>query len=225
MVLMRTDLCDVVTALDLSRTIFRRIKLNYVWATLYNLVGVPVAMGVLLPWGIMLHPMMAGAAMAFSSVSVVCSSLLLKFYRKPVCQAPSMGDQFSAKTMTLDDDVVRLSMEDSLDFSGAHSSGKNGSKSGNPVLRLFTHHDYLKVNTDDNHSPDTHSPSPDIELLPSKRSDHEKSRRFSRPLVTPMSASSSTTAYTLHTPSSAVPFIPEKGQNYSLIMDIDEDSK
>ncbi|RKP37542.1 HAD-like domain-containing protein, partial [Dimargaris cristalligena] len=83
MVLMRADLCDVVTALDLSRTIFRRIKYNLVWATVYNIIGLPLAMGFLLPWGIMLPPMLAGAAMAFSSVSVVCSSLLLKLYRRP----------------------------------------------------------------------------------------------------------------------------------------------
>ena len=82
-VLMRTDLLDVPMALDLCETIFRRIRINYLWATMYNLVMVPLAMGVFLPWGLRLHPMMAGAAMACSSVSVVCSSLLLKTWHRP----------------------------------------------------------------------------------------------------------------------------------------------
>jgi hypothetical protein len=84
-VLMRADLTDVVTAIDLSRTILNRIYFNFFWATIYNLVGIPVAMGCLLPWGIMLKPVWAAAAMAFSSVSVVCSSLLLRTYRRPRC--------------------------------------------------------------------------------------------------------------------------------------------
>ena len=85
-VLMRPeDLLSVPASLSLSRTIFNRIKLNLLWACLYNIIGLPFAMGfgLILPGHIMLHPMAAGAAMAASSVSVVTSSLLLKFWSRP----------------------------------------------------------------------------------------------------------------------------------------------
>jgi len=83
-VIMRPQsLLDVPASLHLARTIFRRIKLNLWWACMYNVVGIPFAMGFFLPFGLHLHPMAAGAAMAASSVSVVCSSLLLKFWRRP----------------------------------------------------------------------------------------------------------------------------------------------
>jgi P-type Cu+ transporter len=83
-VLMRNDLEDVLTAIDLSRTTFNRIRLNYVWAMGYNVLMVPIAAGVFFPLTHMqLPPWMAGGAMAFSSVSVVCSSLLLRYYRRP----------------------------------------------------------------------------------------------------------------------------------------------
>ena len=83
-VLMRPeDLLDIPASLHLSRTIFTRIRLNLAWACLYNAVGLPFAMGFFLPWGLTLHPLAAGAAMACSSVSVVGSSLLLKFWKRP----------------------------------------------------------------------------------------------------------------------------------------------
>ncbi|KAH7923971.1 heavy metal translocatin [Leucogyrophana mollusca] len=82
-VLMRSDLLDVVAALHLSRSIFATIRRNLVWACIYNVLGIPLAMGFFLPLGLYMHPMMAGAAMASSSVSVVTSSLMLKWWTRP----------------------------------------------------------------------------------------------------------------------------------------------
>ncbi|CAG8958352.1 hypothetical protein HYFRA_00011029 [Hymenoscyphus fraxineus] len=83
-VLMRpNDLMDIPASIQLARSIFNRIKLNLIWACGYNVVGLPFAMGIFLPFGYHLHPMAAGAAMATSSVSVVASSLLLKFWKRP----------------------------------------------------------------------------------------------------------------------------------------------
>lgn len=93
MVLMRGDLTSVVGAVDLCRTIFKRIRLNFLWACVYNILGVPFAMGVFLPWGYHLHPMLAGLLMAFSSVSVVASSLMLKWWRKPRVTDPTEEEQ------------------------------------------------------------------------------------------------------------------------------------
>jgi len=77
--LVRGDLRGVVAAVDLSRRTIRIIKENLVWAFGYNVVLIPVAAGALYPiWGILLSPILAGAAMAFSSVSVVTNSLRLK---------------------------------------------------------------------------------------------------------------------------------------------------
>lgn len=79
MTLMRGDLPGVVTALALSRHTIRIIKQNLFWAFIYNVIGIPLAAGVLYPaFHILLHPMFAALAMAFSSVSVVANSLRLR---------------------------------------------------------------------------------------------------------------------------------------------------
>ena len=81
-ILMKDDLRDVVTAIDLSGYTIRKIKQNLFWAFFYNVVGIPVAAGILFPFfGFLLNPMIAAAAMAFSSVSVVSNSLLMKNYK------------------------------------------------------------------------------------------------------------------------------------------------
>ncbi|XP_074572006.1 copper-transporting ATPase HMA5-like [Curcuma longa] len=83
-VLMKSNLEDVITAIDLSRKTFFRIRMNYIWALGYNILGIPIAAGVVFPFtGFRLPPWIAGAAMAASSVSVVCCSLLLKNYKRP----------------------------------------------------------------------------------------------------------------------------------------------
>ena len=93
-VLMRpNDLMDIPAALHLARSIFSRIKLNLGWACAYNAIGLPFAMGMFLPFGLHLHPMAAGAAMASSSVSVVVSSLLLKLWKRPAYMDEALYDE------------------------------------------------------------------------------------------------------------------------------------
>jgi Cu+-exporting ATPase len=77
-VLMRNTLNDVFHAIKLSKATMNKIKQNLFWALIYNVIGIPIAAGVLYPFfGILLSPMIAGGAMALSSVSVVTNSLLL----------------------------------------------------------------------------------------------------------------------------------------------------
>ncbi|WP_295729260.1 copper-translocating P-type ATPase [uncultured Limosilactobacillus sp.] len=77
MVLVQNDLYGVVRALKISRKTFQRIKLNLFWSLVYNVIGIPVAAGLFVTAGVTLSPELAALAMAFSSVSVVTSSLML----------------------------------------------------------------------------------------------------------------------------------------------------
>jgi P-type Cu+ transporter len=78
-VLMRGDLRAAAQAVALSRRTMRTMKQNLFWAFIYNVIGIPVAAGVLYPaFGLLLSPILASAAMAFSSVSVVTNSLRLR---------------------------------------------------------------------------------------------------------------------------------------------------
>ena len=83
-VLMNSNLKDVVLALDISKIALRRIKINFFWAFVYNITLIPLAAGAFYVWlGWRLAPIFAGTAMALSSICVVLSSLLLKCYRPP----------------------------------------------------------------------------------------------------------------------------------------------
>ncbi len=81
-VLMRSDLLDAVRAISIGRATLAKIKQNLFWALFYNILGIPVAAGLLSGYGITLKPEYAGLAMALSSVSVVLNSLLLKRIEK-----------------------------------------------------------------------------------------------------------------------------------------------
>jgi len=126
-VLMKNDLRDVITGIDLSSKTFQRIIINFVWACVFNVLGsfsfrlitpnnnltesiskgIPLAAGVFYPLKIQLPPMFAGLAMALSSVFVVTSSLyLLVFYRKP--HVPLDGETISKSPFAFLSDFIYL---------------------------------------------------------------------------------------------------------------------
>lgn len=80
-VIIRNDLNDVVTAIELSKETMGKIKQNMFFALFYNVIGIPIAARVFVSLGLVLKPELAGLAMAFSSISVVSNSLLLKYFR------------------------------------------------------------------------------------------------------------------------------------------------
>jgi Cu+-exporting ATPase len=95
--LMSGDLRGLVTAIALSRATMRNIRQNLFWAFAYNVVLIPVAMGALYPFtGVLLDPILAGAAMALSSVTVVSNALRLRQFRAPRVGPMTPGDPLSA---------------------------------------------------------------------------------------------------------------------------------
>ena len=81
-VLMKSDLLDVATAIRLSKAVIRNIRQNLFWAFFYNVIGIPVAAGIFyLSWGLKLNPMIGAAAMSLSSLCVVSNALRLKFFQ------------------------------------------------------------------------------------------------------------------------------------------------
>lgn len=81
-VLMKSDLLDVSTAIQLSKAVIRNIKQNLFWAFIYNIIGIPVAAGLFyLPFGLKLNPMIGAFAMSFSSVFVVSNALRLRWFK------------------------------------------------------------------------------------------------------------------------------------------------
>uniref|UniRef100_UPI00398EA2D2 copper-transporting ATPase 2-like n=1 Tax=Pristiophorus japonicus TaxID=55135 RepID=UPI00398EA2D2 len=111
-VLIRNDLLDVVASIDLSKKTVCRIRINYIFALIYNLIAIPIAAGVFLPFGLVLQPWMGSAAMAASSVSVVLSSLLLKLYKKPDIEKLESQAQGHMKHFTPSQISIRIGMDD-----------------------------------------------------------------------------------------------------------------
>ena len=123
-VLVRSNLEDVVAAIDLSKTVFRRIKINLFFSLLYNSLGIPIAAGVFFPlWHDLLPPIVAAAAMAMSSVSVILSSLHLRYYKRPNMTALSSSKSRKNIAVVDSDDVLRRLSSSKINLKCAMGSG------------------------------------------------------------------------------------------------------
>ena len=112
-VLMKSDLLDVVSALQLSKAVIRNIRQNLFWAFFYNIAGIPIAAGIFYGvWRLTLNPMIAAAAMSLSSVCVVSNALRLRWFepKHQVVEVPILEE----KRLLIEHDVIQINQHEKI---------------------------------------------------------------------------------------------------------------
>ena len=126
-VLMRSDLLDVSTAVQLSRAVIRNIKQNLFWAFFYNAIGIPIAAGVFYPaFQLKMNPMLGALAMSFSSVFVVSNALRLRWFKakhteaapKTVSSPSDRGVEIASKEIMASNEKGETNMEKVISIEG-----------------------------------------------------------------------------------------------------------
>jgi Cu+-exporting ATPase len=118
-VLIKNDLRDAVTAIQLSRAVLRNIRQNLFWAFFYNMIGIPVAAGVFYTtFGWKLNPMFAAAAMSLSSVTVVTNALRLRSFRPKTLSVPNDHPAQPSDVFTLPKMKGETTMKKIMDIKG-----------------------------------------------------------------------------------------------------------
>ena len=125
-VLMRSDLLDVSTAVQLSRAVIRNIKQNLFWAFFYNAIGIPIAAGIFYPaFQLKMNPMLGALAMSFSSVFVVSNALRLRWFKarhtaaaKTVSSPSDSGVEIASSQAAASNEKGETSMEKVISIEG-----------------------------------------------------------------------------------------------------------